>query len=215
MISENEKYLKESRSIMDKVFDFEAYMFRRAFGLYYIGWAVAFFLYTIPGFDYSIFASSIWILPVFYISSSLIIMLVTGYIFGKAFKVSKIFKQEHTWRAWSIFLLFYFLIIFIITILSITGFVSYFALLYVILALFVPSAIVNTKKKSMTKFYAETWVALISFIVACMASIAAIEYRIYSILTLTWILAAIFWFGCGIAGIYSAYFQSVVIIDDE
>ncbi len=215
MIPENEKYLKESRTIIEKIFDFEAYIFRRAFGLYYLGWAVAFFLYTIPGFDYHIFSSNVWILPVFYILSSLIVMFATGYIIRKAFKISKVFKQEQTWRIWSIFLLFYFLIISIIIILSITGFVSYFALFYVILALFVPSAIINTKKKSMTKFYAETWVALISFIAACMASIAAIEYRIYSILTFTWILAAIFWFGCGIAGIYSAYFQSVVITDDE
>jgi uncharacterized membrane protein HdeD (DUF308 family) len=215
MISENEKYLKESRSLIEKAFDFENYIFRRAFGLYYLGWAVAFFLYTLPSLDYLVFSSNKWILPAFSISSSVIIMLLTGFIINKAFKVSRVFKREPKWSDWRIFILFFFLIIFVLTIFSITGFVSYFALLYVFLALLVPSAIVSTVKKSMTKFNPETWVALISFIIACLASIAGIESGIYSILTVTWIIVAIAWAACGIAGIYNAYFQSVVIIDDE
>ncbi len=214
MISEDEKYLKESRSLIEKVFDFEDYIFRRSFGLYYLGWAVAFFLYTLPSLLYPVFSLNNWILPAFYILSSLIIMLLTGYIFNKAFKVSRIFKQQPTWKDWGIFILFFLVVMLVLTFLAVIGFVGYFALLYVILALFVPWAIISTVRKSMTKFHPETWVALISFVAGCGISIAGIESGIYLILTVVWILVAITWLACGIAGIYNAYFQSVMIIDD-
>ena len=215
MISDDQKYLKESRSIIEKAFDFQDYIYRRTFGLYYLGWAVAFFLYTLPSLIYPVFSGNDWILPVFYVSSTFIIMLLTGHIFGKAFRVSKIFTQRHRWKAWSIPILLLLVIMTILTLLAEMGFVRYLALLYVILAFYVPWLIVFVIRKSMTKFHPETWTALIVFIVACVISIAAIEMQTYLVLTVTWLFVSITWAACGIIGLYNAYFQSVMITDDE
>jgi hypothetical protein len=215
MISDDRKYLKESRSIIEKAFDFQDYIYRRTFGLYYLGWAVAFFLYTLPGLVYPFFFGNIWIIPVFYVSSTLIIMLVTGYIFSKAFRVSKIFTQRPRQKTWSIPILLFLVIMTILILLVGMGPLRYLVLLYVILAFSVPWMIVFTIRKSMIKFHPETWTALIVFIIACVISIAAVEMQTYLVLTVTWLFVSITWAACGIIGLYNAYFQSVMITDDE
>ena len=215
MISGDKKYLKESRSIIEKAFDFQDYIYRRTFGLYYLGWAVAFFLYTLPGLVYPVFFGNVWIIPVFYVSSTLIIMLVTGYIFSKAFRVSKIFTQRPRQKTWSIPILLFLVIMTILILLVGMGPLRYLVLLYVILAFSVPWMIVFTIRKSMIKFHPETWTALIVFIIACVISIAAVEMQTYLVLTVTWLFVSITWAACGIIGLYNAYFQSVMITDDE
>ncbi len=215
MISDDRKYLKESRSIIEKAFDFQDYIYRRTFGLYYLGWAVAFFLYTLPGLVYPVFFGNVWIIPVFYVSSTLIIMLVTGYIFSKAFRVSKIFTQRPRQKTWSIPILLFLVIMTILILLVGMGPLRYLVLLYVILAFSVPWMIVFTIRKSMIKFHPETWTALIVFIIACVISIAAVEMQTYLVLTVTWLFVSITWAACGIIGLYNAYFQSVMITDDE
>ena len=215
MISDDQKYLKESRSIIEKAFDFQDYIYRRTFGLYYLGWAVAFFLYTLPGLVYPVFFGNVWIIPVFYVSSTLIIMLVTGYIFSKAFRVSKIFTQRPRQKTWSIPILLFLVIMTILILLVGMGPLRYLVLLYVILAFSVPWMIVFTIRKSMIKFHPETWTALIVFIIACVISIAAVEMQTYLVLTVTWLFVSITWAACGIIGLYNAYFQSVMITDDE
>ena len=215
MISDDQKYLKESRSIIEKAFDFQDYIYRRTFGLYYLGWAVAFFLYTLPNLIYPVFYNNYWALPAFYVSSTLIIMLLTGYVFSKTFRTSKIFKRRPRRIFWSIPILLLLVIMLVLTLIAEMGFVRYLALLYVFLAFYVPWLIVFVIRKSMTKFHPETWTALIVFIVACVISIAAIEMQTYLVLTVTWLFVSITWAACGIIGLYNAYFQSVMITDDE
>lgn len=215
MISEEQKYLKEGQSLIKTAFDFEDYILRRSFGLYYIGWAVAFFLYTIPGLDYPLFTRYNWILPLFYISSSLVIMLFTGYVFSRAARVSRFLKWFRPGRSLTAFILFFAYISIIVSLLAFFGFYSYFILLYIFLGIYVPWAIFNTMWKSGTRIHIETWVAVVTFVVACAISIAGIQAGLYYILTIAWIVVASMWFVCGVVGLYDSRYKSMMINDDE
>lgn len=215
MIPENQEYLKEGRSLIERAFEFEDYILRRTFGLYFFGWALGFLIDTIPGIVYPLFSHYIWALILLYFSGSLSIMFFTGYLFRKAAKASVVFKSPYSKRNGVIYVLFFAFILIIILLVALLGFYNYVILLYSFLGLFVPWSMMNVIRKSISKVYPEMWVAMISFVVACIISIAGTETKLYYILTITWVLEAIVWFSCGIAGIHNAYYQNEMMIDDD
>lgn len=214
MISETHKYIREGRSLIEKALDYEDFLLRRSLGLYYMAWGSAFVLFVIAGFIYSAYSSFSWSLPVIYVGVSLIAMFFTGYVFSRAAKASTLLKSVYR-RSYHIldFSLFA-IILAMVSISIIYDTYNYFVVFYIILSVYVPWVIFHIIKRSLSKVHFESWIAILSFAAACMASVAGIEKGLYLVLTLAWIIEAGVWFICGIISIFSAYYQSVVIEDD-
>lgn len=215
MISKNLEYLNESRSLIEKALEFEDYLLRRTLGLYYIGWGSAFFLFTFSGFFYQYISMYPWLLLLPYIAGSVIVMVFTANVFSKAARASNIMMRAKWKRYRTLTALSFLIILGILSGAALVGFYSYLVLLYAFLAVYVPWSIMNVLKKSMARMHLETWAAISSFVLACIVSALSIVARDYLILTIVWLAEAIAWFACGLAGIYNANYQSVIITDDE
>ncbi len=215
MISETHDYLAEGRSLIEKVFDFEDYLIRRSLGLYYVGWGSAFMLFALSGLFYEDLSSYPWSMPVMYVVASLIVMLFTRYVFIKAPKAPAVLQKVYG-KSYTVF--DYVLFAIILGVASVAIFYrsyDYLIVFYIALSIYVPWVIFHLIKKSLTSIHAESWIAIVTFAAACVISVAGIEKDTYYVLSLSWILEAVVWLVCGILGIFNAFYQSVVIVDDE
>ncbi len=217
MISKEQMRINDSRTVFEKAFDFEDYMMRRTLGLYYIAWAIAFFLFVLPNFVYTVMDKFYWSYLLLYLGIYAIEILYTGYLFERAFKVyaiARAFRKKRGTGMVNTALVIFILAFFCLAI--VFEFHSYFALLFAASAVYVPWAILRIAKKTLSRIYTEIWLAISSYVVASIASILSIVVlNNFSLLEIIWIPTGIVWAGCGIAGIYFADYQSLVIKDDE
>lgn len=217
MISEEQKIVHDTRAVLDRAMDFEDYIMRRALGLFYIAWAVAFFLFSIFPVLQNYLDKFYWSFPILYLGIYIIVFFYTGYIFRKAFRASTVISsrlKNKKIRFMNIAFLIFFVVA--ITSLAIGGFYSNYVVLFAVSGVYVPGLILNVSKKTSRRIHKETWIAILSYIVAAAASIwSVLVLKDYSLLETIWILGAITWISCGIIGIYFADYQDLVIDNDE